>query len=154
MPGGRDDMTAKSKYGLALIAVIVAAGIAGFVVWQKSAAPVKQVPAATVSPPSAPSATPPADCLLPGPAPVPPDGGSATDADMKLGHDTIQNFVLSLEAYQACRNAQIDHAGANVSEKQKQAWIDDGNAAIDQANALASAFSVQLKIFKARNPGH
>jgi hypothetical protein len=148
-------MTAKSKYGLVLIAVILAAGIAGFVVWRKPASPVKQLPEAAVSPPAPPPATPPvSDCLLPGPAPVPPDGGSARDADMKLGHDVIQAFVVSLEAYQACRNAEIAHAGAGISEKQKQSWIDDGNAAIDQANALAAAFSAQLKIFKAHNPGH
>ena len=70
---------------------------------------------------------------------------------MKLGHDVVQAFVLELEAYQACRNNQIDHASATVSAQQKQTWIDEGNGAVDEANAIANAFSAQLKVFKARN---
>jgi len=106
------------------------------------------------APPAAPAATKPvlADCLYPGPAPVPPDGSTATEADMKLGHDAIQNYVLELEAYQACRNSQADNSPASVTDQQKQTWLAEGNAAVDQATALASAFSVQLKTYKARNP--
>ncbi|MEJ0045681.1 MAG: hypothetical protein WDN04_05845 [Rhodospirillales bacterium] len=71
---------------------------------------------------------------------------------MELAHNAIQDFVRQLEAYQACRNNQLDHAGPSVSAQQKQAWLDDGNSAVDDATGLANAFSVQLKIFKARAP--
>jgi len=81
---------------------------------------------------------------------VAPDGNTATAADMKLGHDVLQGFVVQLEAYQACRNNQADHAAPGVSDQQKQAWIEKGNEAVDEANAIASSFSDQLKIFKAR----
>ena len=97
--------------------------------------------------------TPPADCLLPGPPPVAPNGAVASEADMKLGHDVMQNFVLELEAYQACRDAQADHAAPGVGQSQKDAWIAQGDEAIDQANALAASFGAQLKLFKARHPG-
>ena len=105
-------------------------------------------PAATAATPA-----PPADCLLPGPPPVPPNGATASPDDMKLGHDVMQGFVLQLEAYQACRNNQIDHAAASVTPAQKQEWLAQGNDAIDEANALAAAFGQQLKIFKAKNGG-
>jgi hypothetical protein len=96
---------------------------------------------------------PPASCLLPGPPPVPPNGQTATAADMKLGHDAIQGFVDELEAYQSCRNAQIDRAAPSVSDAQKEQWLEQGNAAIDEANDLKDAFGRQLQAFKARNPG-
>jgi hypothetical protein len=96
---------------------------------------------------------PRADCLLPGPPPVPPQGETASADDMKLGHDVMQAFVVQLEAYQTCRNTQIDHAPAGTSLQQKQQWLDQGNAAVDEANALAAAFGAQLRAFKARTPG-
>ena len=117
----------------------------------------KPVPAMIKTTPAPAAAAParpvPADCLFPGPAPVPPDGATASEADMKLGHDVIQNYVLELEAYQTCRNTEADNSPASVSEQQKQTWLADGNAAVDEANALADAFSAQLKAFKAKHPG-
>ncbi len=79
-----------------------------------------------------------------------PDGHTADVGTMQQGHDNIQAFVLQLEAYQACRNNQIDHAAVTVPVAQKQTWLDQGNDAVDQANALAQAFAAQLRVFKAR----
>ena len=72
---------------------------------------------------------------------------------MRQSHDNIQNFVLQLEAYQACRNNQVDHAASGTQVVQKQAWLNEGNDAVDQANALAQAFAAQLRVFKARKTG-
>jgi hypothetical protein len=77
-------------------------------------------PAALPAPPPAPpqvAVQPPADCLLPGPPPVAPDGGKADAADMKLGHDVIQSFVVELEDYQACREKKIATAGSSVRNR-------------------------------------
>jgi hypothetical protein len=151
-------MNTATKSLLALAAVI-AIGAGLFFVLHKpqvnpmpAPAPASMAPAAPVPVAPAPSASAKPDCLLPGPPPVPPNGATATAADMALGHATIQNFVNELENYQACRNNQLDHADASVSDKQKQAWLDQGNAAVDEANAIANAFTAQLKIFKARPP--
>jgi hypothetical protein len=105
--------------------------------------------------PASPAVAPvaPASCLLPGPPPVPPQGAVASAADMRLGHDVMQNFVLRLEAYQTCRNDQIDHAAASVTDAQKEQWLQQGNDAIDEANMLAGAFKVQLEAFRKKNPG-
>ena len=140
-------MNARTGYWLAAVAVLAIA-IGAVLVLRRTARP-------PVAPPTvahtAPLVTPaPADCLLPGPAPVPPDGNTATAADMKLGHDVIQAFVVQLEAYQACRLRQADQAAPAITPQQKQQWVDQGNSAVDDANALASAFATQLKAYKAR----
>jgi len=169
-------MAINPKYLLALGVVVLGAGTFFALRELHSPAPPPPPPALTapsqtvpvlpatplVLPQTGPSPTPPAtsaavvvpsDCLLPGPPPVPPYGATASAADMKLGHDVIQNFVVQLEAYQACRNSQADNSPASVSNQQKQTWLADGNAAVDEANALADAFSAQLKAFKAKHPG-
>ncbi len=144
-------MTKKILIALGVVIVIVAA-IALALRMQKPAVVHPAAPAA-VTPGAAPSAKPPADCLLPGPPPVPPNGETATAAEMKLGHDVMQAFVQQLEDYQACRNNQIDHPPPGASTPQKEIWLQQGNDAVDEANMLANAFSAQLKAFKARNPG-
>jgi len=152
---------------VAALAVIVLAAAGGAVYYfqEKHASPAPVPALQRALPPTAPAAPsvapkpalPPAaaavstDCLLPGPPPVPPDGSTATDADMKLGHDSIQTFVVELEAYQACRNAMADHAPPGTTDAQKQALIEQGNAAVDEAHALADAFSAQLKLFHAHH---
>jgi hypothetical protein len=115
----------------------------------KPAAPPHPQAAAT-----APVPPPPTDCLLPGPPPVPPNGATASAADMQLGRNVIQHFVNQLEDYQACRDAQADRAAKTVPDQQKQAWIQQGDEAIDEANALKDAFSEQLKLFNARSSTH
>jgi hypothetical protein len=156
----------KAKQGVVIgVAVLVLAASGGVVFYTQhkpaAKAPVQtQLPVAPAAPTAVQQAAPPpatlsppvapAECMLPGPPPVPPDGATATDADMKLGHDAIQHFVVQLEAFQACRNAQIDHAPAGTTDARKQIWLQEGNAAVDDAHALADAFSAQLKIFKAR----
>ncbi len=156
----------KAKFVLAGLAVVVvlAAVAAGVFYLQQKHAAVAPVRAPVAAPPPAPAAAPaapapaaphavapaPAECLLPGPPPALPDGYTATDADMKLSHDAIQKFVLQLEGYQACRDAQADHAPAGTPQEKKTALIKDGDDAVDEARALANAFSAQLQIFHSR----
>ncbi len=146
---GGDRVNTKQIGALAAAAVLV---IAAIVLLRH------RVPAPVVAPSAPVSAGPvaavaPADCLLPGPPPVPPPGETASPEDMRLGHDVMQAFVVQLEAYQTCRNAQIDHAAPGVTQAQKRQWLDQGNAAIDEANALAAAFGAQLRVFKGRGSG-
>jgi hypothetical protein len=130
---------------LVALAIVLALGAGAFLAWRRTPTPAPSPPPSTQAAPA-----PKAECMLPGPAPVPPDGANATAADIGLGHDTIQAFVNQLEAYQACLNDKVDHAPPGVTDKQKDVWIEQGNAAVDQANALAAAFAEQLKIFKAK----
>jgi len=149
-------MNGATKSLLALVAALAIGAGVYFFISKNHQAPVPAASPPPSPPPmqqAVPAPVPPkSDCLLPGPPPVPPDGRSASSADMALGHATIQNFVNELENYQACRNYQLDHAATSVTDAQKQTWLDEGNAAVDQANAIANAFAAQLKIFKARTP--
>ncbi len=143
-------MTTKQIAAL-VAAVAIIAGVTIVQTQFRSSRPVGLHQATVV--PQAAAPPPPAECLLPGPPPVAPNGAVASAADMRLGHDVMQAFVNELEAYQNCRNAQIDRAAPGVTEAQKQQWLDQGNAAVDEANDLAAAFGRQLAAFKARNPG-
>ena len=140
-------MTTKQSAALGAAAVIIVGAV---FLLTRHAGPPAPAPVTIRAPAVQAAQAPPADCLLPGPPPVPPAGAAATTEDMRLGHDVMQAFVVQLEAYQTCRNAQIDHAGPGVSQQQKEEWVEQGNAAIDEANALAAAFGAQLKVFKAR----
>lgn len=133
--------------GVVVLAVVVAGGAYFALNKPKSPAPVAAAPAPVVA-----AVVVPVDCQLPGPAPVPPNGATASADDMKLGHDTIQNFVLQLEAYQKCRDTQADKT-PGATEQQKTGWIAQGDAAVDQANDLANQFAAQLKLYKAGHPG-
>jgi hypothetical protein len=142
--------------------VVIAVLLAAIAYFEFRPQPTVVAPAPTVAalPPAPPQPTPlappapqtAADCLLPGPPPVPPDGGSATAADMKLEHDVFQSFVLQLEGYQACREKQIAASGTGTTEQQKQTWRAQANAAIDEAQALAGAFAAQLKVYHKKHP--
>jgi len=145
----------------AVVCVVVVAGALFAMLHQAVPPPVPSKPAVVQAPVPAPpppapaAAVPPApqasaDCLLPGPPPAEPDGSTADATEMHDAHERIQAFVLSLENYQACRNAQVDHAAPTVSAQQKQTWVDQGNSAVDEANALAADFSHQLQLFKNR----
>ena len=149
-------MSNNVKFLIALGVVAVAAGGGWYVMRSHHApAPAPVAPAAPVAAPVAPvvaSDAVPSDCLLPGPAPVIPYGPTASEADMKLGRDAIQTFVVALEAYQACRDKQADKAGPEVSQRQKDIWIAQGDSAVDAAHALADTYGNQLKAYKAAHP--
>jgi hypothetical protein len=141
----------RTRVLLALGAIITAAILAVFA-WREHARNIPPRPPVVPAfvPKVAAPEPPPANCLLPGPPPVAPDGASASLADMKLGQTAIQNFVLQLEAYQTCRDNQADHSPPGTSAAQKDEWIRQGDDAVDEAHALADAFSAQLKVFNAR----
>jgi hypothetical protein len=142
-------MGVKTRY-LAALAAVLTVGVVAGALFLLHRAP----PASRPAPPpvAAKAVSENENCVLPGPAPVPPDGLTASEAEMQLGHDVIQRFVEQLEHYQACLNTRIDHPAPGVTAQQKDTWTQQGDSAVDEANALAQAFSVQLKIFKARKP--
>jgi hypothetical protein len=94
-----------------------------------------------------------AECLLPEPAPTLPNGATATEAEMRAGHDALQGFVDKLQTYQACLEDEIKNAPADTRPEMKIAWRTVGNAAIDQARDLAAEYDNQIKLYKSRHPG-
>jgi len=139
----------KIKYVAAAVFFLLVAG--AIFLLRRPPAPATPPPPSAAAP-TVPTPTP-ADCLLPGPAPVVPDGTAASAQEMHLAHEAIQSFVNQLEAYQSCRNTEADRAPPGTSGDKKDRWIAQGNAAVDQANQLATAFGEQLKNFKEKHPG-
>ena len=91
-----------------------------------------------------------ADCAKPGKAPAMPQGATATQEDMKAGHDALQAYVNTLQTYKDCLAALIANAPADTKPELKQQWRDEGNAAIDAADAIAAVYSSQLNAFRAQ----
>jgi len=83
-------------------------------------------------------------------APEVPNGAKADEQTMKEAHDSIQGYVVQLEAYKTCLKEQYDNPPPGTTEEQKLAWLAQGDAAVDSANYLANQFSYALKTFKDR----
>jgi len=94
-----------------------------------------------------------ADCAAPGPAPVIPDGTTATAAQMDAAKAAVQSYVNALQSVQDCNEARIKMSPKSMKPDDLQKMRDAGNAAVDQAQALAVAYSAQKKIFTNRAPG-
>ena len=91
-----------------------------------------------------------AECSKPGVAPVMPQGATATKDEMLAGKAALQKYVNDLQGFQDCIEQQIKSAPKETKSNVLQGWRDQGNAAIDEANAQSAVFSAQLKAFKAR----
>src|SRR5471032_3101922 len=91
-----------------------------------------------------------AECIQPGPAPVVPDGTTATAGQMGTARTAVQGYVNVLQTFQDCQEAKIKNAPKGTKGEDMQKWRDAGNSAIDTAQALSASYSAQLKIFKAR----
>ncbi len=94
-----------------------------------------------------------AECSLPaGPAPVIPDGATATAQQLKDAQPVVQSYVNQLQSYQDCVEARIKLTMKTSKPEDLQKLRDAGNAAVAQAEALSQNFSTQVKAFKARAP--
>lgn len=93
-----------------------------------------------------------ADCTKPTmKAPSMPQGATATDEEMRQGHDKLQAYVKVLEAYQSCLEQQIKGATPDTKPELKQRWQAQADAAISAAQEIADVYSVQLRAYKSRD---
>lgn len=91
-----------------------------------------------------------ADCALPPRAPQMPQGATASEEDMREGKDKLQAYVNILQTYQTCMHKQIDDAPPDTKPEVKAQWAANADAAIDAAHEIADVYSIQLKVWKAR----
>jgi opacity protein-like surface antigen len=91
-----------------------------------------------------------ADCAQPGPAPVIPDGSTATLDQMKAAHEAVQSYANLLQSLQDCYEAKIKLGQKDTKPEELQKMRDAGNAAVDEAKAMGDAYSAQVKVYKAR----
>ena len=91
-----------------------------------------------------------ADCVKIPKAPQMPQGATASEEDMKEGHDALQKYVNILQTYEACISQQIKDAPPDTKPEVKQQLQANADAAIDAAHQVADVYSIQLRAFKAR----
>ena len=91
-----------------------------------------------------------AECAQPGQAPVIPDGQTATSAQMDAAKQQVQSYVNALQSVQDCYEARIKMTQKTAKPDDLQKMRDAGNAAVDQAQALATSYTAQKKIFNNR----
>lgn len=91
-----------------------------------------------------------AECAQPGQAPAIPDGQTATQVQMDAAKQQVQSYVNSLQSVQDCYEARIKMTQKTAKPDDLQKMRDAGNAAVDQAQAVAAAYVAQKKIFNNR----
>ena len=91
-----------------------------------------------------------ATCADPPRAPQMPQGATASDEEMRAGHDALQKYVNALQDYQNCAEAVIKNLPPDTKPAIKQQWEANANAALDAAHEIADVYSIQLRAFKAR----
>jgi hypothetical protein len=94
------------------------------------------------------AAAPP--CENPPRPPAMPQGATASDEEMKEGHDALQKYVNILQNYEACVTQVIKNAPPDTKPEVKQQLQANADAAIDAAHSIADVYSIQLRAFKAR----
>ena len=91
-----------------------------------------------------------AACADPPKPPYMPQGATATEEEMKQGHDALQRYVDVLQTYQACMDQQVKDAPPDTKPEVKAQWQANADAAINAAHAVADVYSMQLRVFKSR----
>ena len=91
-----------------------------------------------------------AECAKLPKAPQMPQGATASEDDMKEGHDALQKFVNARQVYESCMLQQIKEAPPDTKPEMKQQWQANADAANDVAHQIADVYSIQLRAFKSR----
>jgi hypothetical protein len=89
-------------------------------------------------------------CADPPRAPAMPQGATASEEDMKEGHDALQKYVNLLQVYEACMLQMIKDAPPDTKPEIKQQMQANADAANDAAHSIADVYSIQLRAYKAR----
>ncbi|GMW07215.1 MAG: hypothetical protein AMXMBFR8_20110 [Nevskiales bacterium] len=79
-----------------------------------------------------------------------PDGGTATEAEMKAANQAVKEYMAKVEEYLACLDGEEKDLGDTVTEEQKSVHTAKHNAAVDALNAVAARYNEQVQIFKQR----
>ncbi|HKD55035.1 MAG TPA: hypothetical protein VKB72_12545 [Steroidobacteraceae bacterium] len=93
-------------------------------------------------------------------APQVPDGAKASSAQMAAAHAAFQAYDTATNNYTKCVDAAVDriaaqYKGTASNEDIKSLQVFGSNAhntAIDQEQAVADQYNIQLRAFKAKHP--
>ncbi len=79
-----------------------------------------------------------------------PDGGTASEAEMKAANQAVKDYMAKVEEYLACLDEEEKALGDMVTDEQKSVHTAKHNAAVDALNAVAARYNEQVQIYKKR----
>ena len=84
-----------------------------------------------------------------------PNGATASLDEMKAGQKSVQAYVASTEAYLECRKAEEEKEDISQHDEENQLKImaertDRHNAVVDDMQALAERFNMEVREYKAK----
>jgi hypothetical protein len=86
-----------------------------------------------------------------------PDGNTATRDEMLAGKKVVQSYLLNMDSYLSCIEAEEAQATILMGEvdddtkRQRKATFDKKyNAAVEEMNLVAEEFNIQLRAFNAK----
>lgn len=96
---------------------------------------------------TAPAAVPPSACAAITQSPAPPEGATATDAQMRAAVAAFEAWRVREQTTLDCRRAEADALNAQATAR-----ANEYRAAQADNTARAAAFQAQIAIFEARPP--
>lgn len=90
-----------------------------------------------------------ADCSRPT-APELPDGATSDLETMVAGQKAVKAYVAETEAYLDCLTAEGEAAVEEETAEEQLARVEQHNAAVDEMEAVATAFNEEIREYKAK----
>ena len=91
------------------------------------------------------------DCgIAPGVGPTIPDGNTATSDQIGDAIRGVQDYGFEIQVYTTCMNANKDAFFMNMSDDQRERWVEDFNALADHLTELETTLNDQIAIYNAR----
>jgi hypothetical protein len=84
-----------------------------------------------------------AECVMPGPAPMMPQGVSASKKEMAAGKVTLDEYVGLVESFKACQQKRISSAPKSTKEAALKNWRNSLLAADDAITAIKFQYQAQ-----------
>jgi hypothetical protein len=96
---------------------------------------------------TAPPAIPPSSCAALTQAPAPPDGATATEAQMRAAVAEFEEWRTREQATLDCRRAEVETLNAQATAR-----ANEYRTAQADNQARAAAFQAQIDVYQARSP--
>ena len=81
-----------------------------------------------------------------------PDGASSTMDDLLAAQGSIREYMASMNEYLDCTNDELTAAGDDAPAEYKAIMLSRHNAAIEEMEAVASDFNLEVQAYREANP--
>lgn len=92
------------------------------------------------------------DCgMMPGDGPVIPDGVTATNEEIGIAIRAVQDYGFEVQAFTGCLQLNKENFFLNMTEDQRERWVEDFNTLADHLTELENSLNEQIAIFNSRS---